>query len=81
MEKLSNRISGEGMLSVVSQKERSQSANRELAVARLKELVTKALMPVKKRVKTKPSKQSIEDRLEEKKRKGEKKASRQKPRL
>jgi hypothetical protein len=46
---------------------RSQRQNRELALARLTELVAKALIVPKKRRKTKPSAAARERRLESKK--------------
>jgi len=80
-EKLTARINEEGVLSVTSQKERSQLANKGHAVERLKNLIERAIVPKVKRIRTKPSKQSIEERLQEKKAQSEKKALRKKPGL
>lgn len=77
-EKLAARINDEGILSVTSQKERSQLANKGHTLERLKHLIEKALVPKVKRIKTKPSKQSVEERLQEKKAQSEKKALRKK---
>jgi|SRR3989344_2603905 len=74
---LRNRINKEGELIIVSQEERSQLQNRRLAIERLNELVSSALTLEKERISTKPTHASKERRLEEKKRQGEKKASRQ----
>lgn len=80
-EKLTARINDEGILSVTSQKERSQFANKGHAVERLKQLIERAIVPKAKRIRTKPSKQSVEERLQEKKVQSEKKALRKKPGL
>lgn len=60
------RISGDGVIVIKAQKFRSQEKNREDALARLADLIGKALRPVKKRVPTKPSRRSKEKRLEDK---------------
>ena len=52
-EKLANKISQEGILSVTHQTERSQLANKDKAEAKLIALLQKALLPVKKRKKSK----------------------------
>lgn len=80
-EKLTARINDEGILSVTSQKERSQLANKGHAVERLKQLIERAIVPKAKRIRTRPSKQSVEERLQEKKAQSEKKALRKKPGL
>jgi len=79
IEKLANRINDEGTLSVTSQKSRSQLDNKENAIDKLNQLLVKALKPVIKRIRTKPSKSSIEERLAEKKILSEKKSTRKKP--
>ena len=76
--KLYSRINKEGILQVVVQSERSQLANKEIAVKKFHELIEKALIPDKKRFKTKPSKSSKEKRLISKKRKSETKGLRKK---
>ena len=77
--KLASAISDEGILAVSSQKSRSQLDNKENAVEKLRLKLEKALEPVTKRVRTKPSKQSNEERLAEKKLRAEKKEARRKP--
>ena len=77
-EKLSNRINTEGFLQVKSQTHRTQLANKEEAVEKINELITKALTPKKPRIATKASKASKEKRLEWKKRNAEIKTGRQK---
>ena len=60
LENLRSRISDEGILAVTSQKSRSQVANKENVLERMEALITKALIPKIKRIRTKPTKQSIE---------------------
>jgi ribosome-associated protein len=64
---LSNRTDKEGILRVVSQKFRSQEANRRAAVERLQQLLRDALRPVPVRRKTKIPAGARERRLQEKK--------------
>lgn len=79
LQKLANRINEDGILSITSQKSRSQLDNKENSVSKLNILLIKALTPVAKRIRTKPSLLSIEERLTEKKRNAEKKITRRKP--
>lgn len=65
---LGRRISADGSLRVVSQRERTQGANRDVAVERLRTLVAAALAPRKKRTRTRPPRAAAEVRLEQKKR-------------
>ena len=76
--KLANKISSEGILSVVSQKDRSQLVNKEDAVKKLNLLISKALTPIKRRKSTRPTKSSVEKRLTSKKLKSGIKQNRQK---
>lgn len=76
--KLSGKISLEGVLSVVSQRERSQLANKEDAISKFYSLISKALRPVKPRKRTKPTRSSVEKRLTGKRIKGIIKQNRQK---
>ncbi|HET9943135.1 MAG TPA: alternative ribosome rescue aminoacyl-tRNA hydrolase ArfB [Terriglobia bacterium] len=64
--RLSSRISKEGVLQVTSQRTRSQDLNREDAVERFAELIRYALREEKKRVKTRATHASKEERLKEK---------------
>ena len=70
-ERLRTRISGEGVLRVTSQAERSQFANRERALDRMEELLREALAPRKKRRATRVPRSAKEKRRTEKKRHGE----------
>lgn len=65
-EKLSNKINWSDELVVVSEQERTQAQNRDLAVARLQALVSHALIIPKKRRPTRPTKASKIRRLETK---------------
>ena len=77
-EKLSNRITKEGLLQVKSQEYRTQLENKDEAVLKINELVVNALKKKKPRIATKPSRQSREKRLEWKKKQGDIKSGRRK---
>lgn len=74
--RLATRIDGEGWLRVVSSARRSQQQNREAAEARLAELVRGALVVPKRRRPTKPTRASKEERINDKKKRGETKRMR-----
>jgi len=76
LQKLSARINNEGEMIIVSQSERSQLQNKELAIEKFYTLVETALKPVRKRKPTKPSYASKMLRLEHKKLLSKKKANR-----
>jgi len=76
--KLATKITSEGILSVVSQRDRSQLSNKEDAIEKLYLLISKALKPVKPRKNTRPTKGSVERRLTTKRIKAEIKQNRQK---
>jgi ribosome-associated protein len=63
-------------LRVVASDTRSQRQNRELAEQRLAEMVRRALVVPRKRKATKPTRASVERRLEGKKRSGSQKRER-----
>jgi ribosome-associated protein len=73
VEALAPKLDADGALRAVSRRSRSQSANREDAIARLHTIVAAALRPRKKRRPTKPSAVAKARRIEEKKKQGEKK--------
>ncbi len=77
--KLGARIGKDGVLRVVAEAERSQYRNKELATSRLQELVAAALKVPRQRKPTRPSRSAKQERLREKKRRGEIKALRKKP--
>lgn len=76
IEKLANRISQDGVLSLKCDETRSQLTNKEIVLERFLNLIKTALAPVKKRRPTKPSKLSVRKRLNNKKKLSEKKANR-----
>jgi ribosome-associated protein len=65
---LSRRLSTDGTLRVVSQKERTQGLNRKTAIDRLRAIVRAALAPRKGRTRTRTPRAAHEARLEEKRR-------------
>ena len=67
------------VLRAVAQDERSQTRNRELAIERLAAQLADALKVERRRVPTKPSKAAVERRLEQKRRRSQKKRLRQRP--
>ena len=64
------RVTADGVLIIEAKKYRTQEQNREDAIQRFYELVTKASERPKVRHKTKPTKASKEERLKEKKSRG-----------
>ncbi|WP_319502784.1 alternative ribosome rescue aminoacyl-tRNA hydrolase ArfB [uncultured Draconibacterium sp.] len=79
--KLKNRINSDGVIVLFESSERSQLKNKTQAIAKLIGLIEKALTPVKRRVKTKPTISSKLKRLEKKKQQSTKKQLRQRPDL
>lgn len=76
--KLLNKVDRKGVLKISSQTERSQFLNKAIAVKKFDELIASAFIKRKKRVKTKPSSVSKEERLSSKKIVSEKKSLRSK---
>lgn len=66
----------DGTITVVSSRYRSQHRNREAARVRLEELVARAIVPPKPRRDTRPTKASVQRRLDAKKRRSDVKRSR-----
>lgn len=73
---LSNRLTADGQIQVVSDEDRSQLANKEHAVKRLMNLLTGALHEPKRRKATKVPKGVKERRLEDKRRRAMRKIDR-----
>ena len=71
-----SRITKEGVIVIKAQSYRTQEQNREDALNRLKELILSAMVVVKKRTATKPTKGSQRRRIEAKKRNGANKSLR-----
>lgn len=76
LEKLSNRITANGILALKCDETRSQLSNKEIVFERFINLIKTALTPVKKRRSTKPTKSSVRKRLEGKKKQAQKKSDR-----
>ena len=76
LRKLASRLTTEGELMIISQESRSQQQNKELAIEKLDALLTKEFTKKKVRKATKPSKASVQNRIEKKKRHSEKKKMR-----
>ena len=72
-----NRITGNGILIIEAKRYRTQEQNRQDAINRLITLIQKASEKPKQRIKTKPTITSSMVRVDEKKRRGEVKRTRQ----
>jgi len=79
--KLQNKLSKEAVLQLQCDESRSQHKNKEIVIKRFLELISNSLKVKKKRKKTKPTKSSIQKRLDKKKKTAYKKAFRKKPEL
>jgi ribosome-associated protein len=77
IKKYANKMSDEGILTLISQKSRSQNLNSTDVVEKLHEMIESVSVPPKLRVATKPSRSAVNKRLNEKKSHGDKKKSRQ----
>ncbi|WP_017731207.1 alternative ribosome rescue aminoacyl-tRNA hydrolase ArfB [Nafulsella turpanensis] len=76
-DKLSSRISNDGILIINAQSKRTQLQNKEAAIIKFNQLMGKAFARKKFRKATKPTKSSVKKRLNEKKKHSEKKKLRQ----
>jgi ribosome-associated protein len=63
LEKLANKLSNEGILQVIAQTERSQLANKIIAIKKIYTIVNKCFVVSKHRKVSRPTKSSIERRL------------------
>ncbi|KNB62757.1 alternative ribosome rescue aminoacyl-tRNA hydrolase ArfB [Chryseobacterium sp. Hurlbut01] len=75
-EKLKNRINLEGFLFLSVSESRTQLQNKKIAVEKILDLVDKALVVPKFRAKTKPTRSSVEKRIQQKKQISDKKENR-----
>jgi len=73
-----NKINESGELYLQSSVSRSQQTNKEVVILKLRQLIENILVPPKRRVKTKPTRSSVESRLTQKKLKAFKKENRKK---
>ncbi|NLO04003.1 MAG: aminoacyl-tRNA hydrolase, partial [Bacteroidales bacterium] len=74
-----NRITKSGELVLSSQRERTQRQNKQIVTSKFFELIEKALIPSKERIKTKPGRTAVLKRLEWKKKHAQKKLRRRDP--
>lgn len=77
IKKYSKRLNEDGVLTLVSQKSRSQNLNSTDVVEKLHEMINSVAIAPKIRKATKPSRSAVNKRLNEKKSHGDKKKSRQ----
>ena len=80
LERLAGYIDTDGVLHLVSQSERSQLHNKREVIARFQKLLREALRRRKRRKATRPTAESIERRLNEKRHRAETKQLRRKVR-
>lgn len=71
-----HRVSSSGIVVIKSQEHRTQARNREAALDRLRDLVLQVLVEKKRRIATRPSKKSLQKRVDDKRRRGQVKRSR-----
>ena len=76
--KLKNRLNKQGVLLFYSEKYRNRLQNKDLCFENLVLSLEKALTKPKNRKKTRPTRSSVEKRINEKKKHGDKKKMRQK---
>jgi len=76
LSRLGSRLTASRELLVVCGETRSQLRNLEIARARLAHLVRAALVPPKRRIRTRPSRGAVERRLEKKRARSQKKRER-----
>ncbi len=81
LQKLKSKLTKENVLLLSCDESRSQHKNKEIVVKRFLTLIISSLKIPKKRKATKPSKSSIQKRLDKKKKHAYKKAFRRKPEL
>jgi ribosome-associated protein len=72
------RISADGVVVIKAQRHRSQERNREDAIARLREIVERAVAVTPERRPTRPTRASQRRRVDSKVRRGQTKAARRK---
>lgn len=79
--RLQSKINKEGFLVAKSSRERSQLQNKRDVINKINILVNSALIRKKKRIPTKPTKSSVQKRLQNKKIISEKKQNRRRPEI
>ena len=78
---LASRLTNDGILNLSCEESKSQHQNKDLVIKRFLSILKKGLIVPKRRIATKPTKASKRRNLDEKKRRGQTKALRNKPRL
>ena len=78
---LASRLTTEGILNLSCEESKSQHQNKDIVVKRFLSILKKGLIVPKKRIATKPTTASKKRNLDEKKRRGQTKALRNKPKL
>ena len=73
-----HRVTAKGIV-IKAQEHRTQSRNRQSAIARLRELIRSVLVEPKKRLPTRPSRTAKKIRIADKRKKGQLKQSRGRP--
>ena len=81
LKKLTHKISKENVLILTCSESRSQHKNKEIVTQRFSELIINGLKIPKRRKATKPTRSSVQKRLDKKKKLAYKKAFRRKPEL
>lgn len=79
LERLSPRLTTDGVLILTGQEHRSQHRNREAVLARFRSIVGEALAPPRQRRRTRPTRASKERRLRAKRERSETKRLRKPP--
>ena len=79
LKRLGSQLTKDGVLVLTAQESRSQLANKETVMLKLENLLQRAFEKRKVRKRTKPSKGSVQERIQMKKKLSEKKKWRQKP--
>jgi ribosome-associated protein len=79
LERLSSRLTQDGVLILTGSEHKSQHRNREAVLARFRSIVGEALTPPRQRRRTRPTRASKERRLQGKKHRAELKRLRQPP--
>ena len=74
--KYANRINAEGDVVLAADEHREQGRNLEACLERLRQMAASVAKPPRRRVKTKPSRSSVEERLKSKQRASARKQSR-----
>ncbi len=77
--KLGARLTKENVLQLQCDESRSQHKNKDLAIIRLFDILENALKTNKKRKKTRPTLSAVTRRLDSKKKEGQKKVNRERP--